>query len=88
MYAIDPIILEPRRTAVMDQGFGKDESLFFKKFDSGSLGEYATLPQRTIDYYREEKERGVSPLLWQYVPHILYRGEIDVRDCSVVEASS
>lgn len=46
-------------------------------YNEGDLPGYASLPDTTKQYYKEEIAQGRKPLLFHGVPHILYRGKID-----------
>ena len=43
------------------------------------------MPEATAAYYREMFEQGKRPLVYLYVPHILYQGKLDIKDVTVIE---
>jgi len=58
----------------------------FVKFDLKDVSKYEIVPQSTKDYFRHEYEsdhKRIS-LFYRYIPHILYRGEIDVSNAEII----
>lgn len=56
------------------------QPMTFTSFDPDQLADLRDLPQRAIDYYRHMLSQNKRPLLYHCVPHILYKGTIDVSD--------
>jgi hypothetical protein len=54
-------------------------------FDAAELARYSVMPQATRDYYRDTIALGKEPLLFVRIPHILYKGTLDVRELKIVE---
>ncbi len=57
----------------------------FQPYISGKIGEYATVPPDTIEYYKEQFKLGKRPLFFHHVPHILFKGTIETRGLETVE---
>jgi hypothetical protein len=57
----------------------------FSPFFPEKIGEYATVPRETIEYYIEQRELGRRPLFFHFVPHILFKGTIDTPGLSIIE---
>lgn len=57
----------------------------FSLFQSQKMEEYRAVPPETIEYYKEQGALGIKPLLFHFVPHILYKGTIDTKDIEIVE---
>lgn len=49
---------------------------------------FASMPDKTLDYYREAISKGERPLLYRYVPHFLYRGSIYVGNSNLMTAEA
>jgi hypothetical protein len=90
-YEIDPSSLPPEKTTVCmyteepaqgDQ-FKADE---FVPFDVQDMEKYSVIPQRTKDYYKKCIENDRIPLSFPWVPHIFYKGSIDVENLKIVQA--
>jgi hypothetical protein len=88
-FVIDSHSLENEKTIVyLYQHHTRAEKLTltnFTKYDPNDLEKLAVLPEETKSYYKEALARGERPLFWHRVPHILYKGSIDIRDCEVIE---
>lgn len=56
----------------------------YEPFELSRMEVYRAVPPETIEYYKQKKAEGVDPLMFHLVPHILYKGEIDISDCEVV----
>jgi hypothetical protein len=57
----------------------------FRAFHAEELSSLGEFPTATLAYYREMFEQGKRPLVYLYVPHILYLGSLDIRDVKVIE---
>lgn len=85
-FEIDPRALNLAHTTVMLPGrSGRLDDCEYKPFDPANLGTYSRLSHQTVEYYREQKELGRRPLLFAYVPHILYRGTLNISESRIVE---
>ncbi len=47
-------------------------------FDSEKYAEIKLLPEKTISYFLEQKRKEERPLFYVHIPHVLYKGTIDV----------
>lgn len=56
----------------------------YETFDPKKIEIYRTVPEDTIEYYREQNAMGKRPLLFHLVPHILYKGSIDTKDLEII----
>lgn len=56
----------------------------WEAFDTKNIDCYNNLNQDTKEYYREKVLLGERPLLFHRVPHILFRGSMNVEHLSVV----
>lgn len=83
---INPFLLDPTRTtiylykytdAVKERG---DDN--YAPFDPRGLSKYSNIPAKTIKYYKTKD----NPFVFHFVPHILYRGKINIKDHEVIEA--
>jgi hypothetical protein len=88
-YQLDSNVLEKENTTIYFSGDIPSERMKAKNFTEykvDELDKYSFLPQETVDYYREEIKENRRPLLFHKAPHILYKGSIDIKHCSIVEA--
>ncbi len=54
-------------------------------FDEDYVLKNNKVRQVSKDYFKKCKEEGTDPLIFVGVPHILYKGEIDVTNCNLVK---
>jgi hypothetical protein len=57
----------------------------FRVFHPAELSSLGEIPAATLTYYREMFEQGKRPLVYLYVPHILYQGTLDISDVNIIE---
>ncbi len=84
-FKIDPAHLEPEKTSVWIPRTRDGHSEEFRAYDPSSLEQYSTLSEDTVPYFREEFAKGKKPLLFLRVPHILYRGTLDISGVTIIE---
>jgi hypothetical protein len=58
----------------------------YEKFDPSRMDTYRKVPEGTIDYYRKKKDEGQRPLLFHLVPHILYKGSINIEGLEILSS--
>lgn len=58
----------------------------WEPFKASLLPRIRDVPQATRDHYLEAASSGRAPFAFFRIPHVLYRGDIDVRALHVVEA--
>ncbi len=61
------------------------EEADFQAFHPEGLKTLGEVPAATMAYYRESFQRGKRPLVYLYVPHILYRGTLDSTGIRIIE---
>lgn len=61
------------------------EEADFTRFTLAELSSLGEIPEATLAYYRQMFEQGKRPLVYLYVPHILYQGSLDVSDVNIIE---
>jgi hypothetical protein len=86
-FAIPIEMLDPQLIAVLDwQKFTmeKDASRY-SHFDATKMDYYATVPQATLDFYKERTSNGKFFGTYHFVPHILYKGSVDVTGLEIIE---
>jgi hypothetical protein len=87
-FEIDAHKLEPENTLVYlysPREFGTlPPQSDFIEYKPEEVEKYAYLPDETIEYYKKTLEAGKNPLGFHLVPHILYKGNIDISDAKVI----
>ena len=49
-----------------------------------AIAKHQELPDVTLNYYAKQFDAGKSPLLYFRIPHVLYRGTLDITDLEIV----
>lgn len=81
-FEIEPSVLDSEKTIVFlyehDTREGKLREDDFAKYNPEDIAKYSKMPQETKEYYKEMYALGREPLLFHKIPHILFKGELDV----------
>ncbi len=88
-FEIDAASLDTARTVVFinRRASTSDEidASQWMPFEPDALPALAGFNEASRRYYRECAETGTRPLLWGYLPHVFYRGALDIRDLPILE---
>lgn len=57
----------------------------FERFDPLKIDQYKIILDATLEYYKEKKVEGKHPLVYHLIPHVLYKGTLDVSKLEIVE---
>lgn len=87
-YKVDPKLLKPEITIVYLYAHNDVKDKLnennYVSYAPENVSKYSSMPQTTKDYYKEIIDKGGRPLLYHRIPHILYRGTLDVTDLPVI----
>lgn len=84
-FQIDPEMLNPAKTIVYLHQ--KDPEHFqddFVAYSPTDIAQYSILPDQTRQYYSKLFALGKKPLWYAFVPHILFRGAIDIGNINKI----
>lgn len=86
-YQIDPTMLEPEKSIVflyagVHGGTMHPEN--FAPYHPDDVAKYAVIPSSVKAYYTEMLAQGKHPLLYHKIPHILYKGTLDITKLPIV----
>jgi len=88
-YEVDPALLDPVRTVIYRYAHVDPATRFADEnwlpFAIEHLDSLRDLPDEAKASYRRELEAGRRPLLFHRVPHILYRGPLELAQLAVLE---
>lgn len=87
-FEIDATALDPSRTVVFLNSTDREhrfDPAQWSWFAPSVVAELVRLPDSTRDYFAECARRGRRPLLFAHVPHVLFRGSLDVGGARVVD---
>lgn len=87
-YQVDPKLIEPKNAIVYlyvhaDKRHKMNEENFVP-YNPDEVKKFSSMPQATTDYYNEMIGNGERPLLYHKIPHILYKGTLDITDLPVI----
>lgn len=81
-FEIDPHQLDPSSTVVYPNNPRENPNQLTEKdfvpYDPEDIRKWAYIPEETFEYYKSQIMANKDPLLFLFVPHILYKGTIDV----------
>jgi hypothetical protein len=87
-YEVDPKLLEPEHTTIYlyphDDTGNKMREENFTTYDPAEIAQFSSIAQATKDYYKEMIGKGERPLLYHRIPHILYKGTLDITGLSIL----
>jgi hypothetical protein len=81
-YEIDPSLLDSQKALVYINKIKEDKNHLtaedFTEFNPAEVGKWAYIPEETTAYYRKKLAEGKKPVPFLFIPHILYKGSIEV----------
>lgn len=83
-YQIDASTLDPSRTVVYYKTAPGEENVTIKWLKDVRLEELQSIPEATRKYYQSMVGAGEPVFNYQFVPHIVHRGTIDVSSAQVI----
>lgn len=84
-YKIDTDTLDPEKLAVYFKTAPGEENAHVELFANANPAELQDVPAATIEYYKSVVGTGELPFNYQFVPHVLYQGSVDVSNAPVIE---
>ncbi len=83
-YQINTSTLDPSQTVVYFKTAPGEENVTVKWFKDVQLEELQSIPEATRKYYESMVDTGEPVFNYQFVPHIIYKGAIDVSSAQVI----
>lgn len=83
-YQIDVNTLDPKKTVIYFKTAPGEENVTVKWLKDVSLDELQTIPEATRKYYESMVGTGEPVFNYQFVPHVVYQGSIDVSSVQVI----
>jgi len=77
-------LLDQEKTAVFFKTAPGEENIEFKMLKDIDFARIQDVPQATQDYYRTVAATGELPFNYQFVPHILYKGTLDISSVKII----
>lgn len=87
-YKIPASKLDPTKTTALEYDT-KSETVaggrHFLSFDPRKLSQYAQIPPETIAYYKQKISVREKPLMFHFIPHVLYKGTLDTTGLEIIK---
>ena len=83
-YQIDTSTLDPSQTVVYFKTAPGEENVTVKWLEDVNLEELQGIPEATRKYYESMVDTGEPVFNYQFVPHVVYRGAIDVSSAQMI----
>ncbi|MBP6883911.1 MAG: hypothetical protein KBC06_01615 [Candidatus Pacebacteria bacterium] len=88
-FQIDPNLLDLKLATLYlnnQETMGHNMTLEnFTQLKIEELNKYTEIPQETKDYYFKKFNKGETPLAFVKIPHVLYKGSINVSNSPIIE---
>ncbi len=87
-YSIDPSMLDLEKAVVYRYlqesltDIGREDN--FQSLELSMVACLSVMPEVTKEYYREMNVQGKKPLLYHKIPHVLYRGTVEVSQLQII----
>lgn len=82
-YKISTLKLDPSLTTLYFPSLENRQEEFFATYPSEQFSNFE-LPNETVSYYARCIDMGVEPLMYYGLPHIFYKGDIDINGVEVI----
>lgn len=86
-FEIDLDLLNPDKTVVYFKTAPGEENVTVKWLRDVDLSELQEVPEATINYYQSLIGTGEPVFNYQFIPHIIYKGSVDIRHAGVVRVA-
>ena len=63
----------------------RDKRKAYTRFKVNNLKKYGKIPVKTKKYFKKTFDEYQRPFWFHLIPHILYRGNINIKNCEVIE---
>lgn len=83
-YEIDIEQLEETKAVVFFKTAPGDENSYLKWLKDVDLTKLQGIPEETINYYGTVVETGELPFNYQFIPHLLYKGVVDISNSKII----
>lgn len=83
-YQIDTSTLDPSQTVVYFKTAPGEENVTVKWLNDVQLEELQAIPEATRKYYESMVGTGEPVFNYQFVPHIIYKGTVNVSSAQVI----
>lgn len=83
-YKIDVSALDTSKTAVFFKTAPGEENITVKWLKDVDFTSLKAIPKATIEYYKTLVGTTELPFNYQFIPHILYKGTLDISETEII----
>lgn len=83
-FQIDVSKLDPAKTVVYFKTAPGEENVTVTRLNEVNLDDLQSVPPATENYYKSMVGTGEPVFNYQFVPHIIYKGTIDVSEAKII----
>ena len=83
-YEIDASNLDPQKAVVFFKTAPGEENVQIKWLGEVDFASLREIPEATMAYYKTLVGTGALPFNYQFVPHIVYKGTIDISETNII----
>lgn len=83
-FEIDSNSFDPEKAVVFFKSAPGEENVTVKWLKDADLATIQEIPQATVDYYKTLVGTGELPFNYQFIPHIVYKGTVDVSGTQII----
>lgn len=83
-FEIDITNLDPKKTTIFFKTAPGEENTVVKWLKDVDITSLQEIPKATLEYYKTLIGTGVLPFNYQFIPHVLYKGSIDIADTKTI----
>ena len=83
-FEIDVTLLDPGKTVVYFKTAPGEENVTVKWLRDVGLADLQTIPDATRQYYESLLGSGELPFNYQFIPHVLYQGTVDISTTPII----
>ena len=83
-FEIEADCLDPDKTVVYFKTAPGEENTEVKWLRDVDFAQLQEIPQATVDYYKSLVGTGELPFNYQFIPHVLYQGSVDVSKAPII----
>lgn len=77
-------LLDPNETAVFFKTAPGEENITIKWLADVDFDSIQNIPEATINYYKTLAGTGELPFNYQFIPHILHKGRVDISESKII----
>lgn len=83
-FEINLSLLDPNKTVVYFKTSQGEENVEVKWIKDVNFDDLQNVPKQTEDYYKSLAKTNELPFNYQYIPHILYMGTLDISGSKII----